>query len=165
MAQTGVAGSIPAKRVSLKTLVGAGDRIGKLLAPFLLVGIALNIVRPAWFAVGGPPDILRTVSIVLLVPGVVIWLWSVALILMKVPKGELITTGPYALVKHPLYTGVSLLVLPWLGFLLNTWLGVVFGVLLYLGSRMYAPDEEKVLAQEFGERWDAYAQHVMMPWL
>jgi len=165
MAQTGVAGHAPVNKVTLMELVGAGDKIGKLVAPFLLVGIALNIWRPAWFAVGGPPDLLRTISIVLLVPGVVIWLWSVALILMKVPKGELITTGPYALVKHPLYTGVSLLVLPWLGFLLNTWLGVVFGALLYIGSRIYAPEEEKALSQEFGDRWNAYAERVMVPWL
>jgi len=165
MAQSGVAGHTPAQRVTIRHLVGAGDRIGKLVAPFLLVGVALNIWRPAWFSVGGPPELVRTISMVLLVPGVVIWLWSVALILMKVPQGELITSGPYALVKHPLYTGVSLLVLPWLGLLLNTWLGVILGALLYIGSRRYAPDEEKVLAKEFGKRWDDYARHVVLPWL
>jgi Isoprenylcysteine carboxyl methyltransferase (ICMT) family. len=47
-----------------------------------------------------------------LIPGVTIWIWSVVLILTKVPRGELITSGPYALVKHPIYTGVALLVLP-----------------------------------------------------
>ena len=26
------------------------------------------------------------------------------LILARVPRGELVTTGPFALVKHPLYT-------------------------------------------------------------
>jgi hypothetical protein len=37
--------------------------------------------------------------------------------------------------KHPLYTAVALLVVPWLGFLLDTWLGAVIGEGLYLASR------------------------------
>ena len=70
------------------------------------------------------------------------WIWSVVLILTRVPRGELITSGPYALVKHPLYTAVAVLVLPWIGFLFNTWLGALIGVALYIGSRIFAPAEE-----------------------
>ena len=58
------------------------------------------------------------------------------LILTNVPKGELITGGPYAIVKHPLYTAVALLVIPWIGFLSNTWLGAGIGIALYVGSRI-----------------------------
>ena len=144
-------------RVSLKDMVGAGDRMAVFVLPFLAVGIGLNIWRPEWFAVGGPSEALRWISIVMLVPGVIVWLWSVALIITKVPRGELITGGPYAFVKHPLYTGVSLLVLPWAGFLLNTWLGVAFGAVLYLSARLYSPAEERTLAAHFGQRWEAYA--------
>lgn len=165
MTRIHAAGSAPATHVSLMDMVGAGDKIGKLLLPFLIVGIALNVLFPDSFRVGGPSDPLRTVSVIVLVPGVIIWLWSVALILTKVPKGELITTGPYALVKHPLYVGVSLLVLPWLGFLLDTSLGVAFGALLYIASRLYAPEEEVGLKATFGRRWDEYASHVLLPWL
>lgn len=153
------------RKVSLKALVGAGDRIGRLALPFLAVGIGLNIWRPDWFAVGGPSDALRWVSIAMLVPGVIVWVWTVALIITTVPRGGLMTSGPYALVKHPLYTGVALLVLPWAGFLLNTWLGVVFGAVLYIGSRLYAPAEERQLAEYFGERWEAYERRVLLPWL
>jgi protein-S-isoprenylcysteine O-methyltransferase Ste14 len=54
----------------------------------------------------------------------------VILILTKVSRAELITDGPYAVLNHPLYTTVALLVLPWLGFMLNTWLGAVIGVVM-----------------------------------
>jgi protein-S-isoprenylcysteine O-methyltransferase Ste14 len=67
--------------------------------------------------------------------------------------------------KHPLYTGVALLVLPWAGFLLNTWLGVVLGIVLYIGDRMFAPDEEADLAERFGPRWEAYSRGVVLPWI
>jgi hypothetical protein len=44
-----------------------------------------NVAAPAVFAVGDPPEWLRTLSIALL----------------EIPRGELITTGPFALMKHP----------------------------------------------------------------
>jgi protein-S-isoprenylcysteine O-methyltransferase Ste14 len=163
--QTGAESSASAKGLDLKVLVGSGDRIGRLLLPFLLAGLAANLLWPSLFSVGGPSDALRVLSIVMLIPGVIIWIWSVVLILTKVPKGELITTGPYALVKHPLYTAVALLVLPWVGFLLNTWLGVVLGAVLYVGSRLYASGEEQALAETFGAKWDEYCNSVTIPWL
>jgi protein-S-isoprenylcysteine O-methyltransferase Ste14 len=134
----------------LRELVGAGDKIGLATFPFLVAGLALNVSFPAVFSVGGPPDRLRTLSIVVLIPGVVLWIWSVVLIVTKVPRGELIRTGPFALVKHPLYTFVPLLVLPWAGFLLDTWLGAAIGLVMYVASRRYAPLEEAGLAETFG---------------
>lgn len=150
---------------SLKTLVGSGDKIGLFTLPFLIVGVILNVAYPALFDVGGPPTALRVVSIAVLAIGVAIWAWSVVLIATRVPRRELITSGPYALVKHPLYTAVALLVLPWLGFLLNTWLGALVGVVLYIGSRIFAPAEEALLSKTFGAAWTEYRETVKIPWL
>jgi len=149
----------------LKALIGAGDAIALFMAPFVVVGVALNIAFPSAFEVGGPSDALRAISIVVLVPGVVIWLWSVVLIVTTAARGELITGGPYALMKHPIYTSVALLVLPWLGFLLNTWVGALIGIALYVACRRYVPQEEAVLAETFGPSWDGYARSVKFPWL
>jgi protein-S-isoprenylcysteine O-methyltransferase Ste14 len=151
--------------MNLKVLVGSGDKIGLFTLPFLIVGLILNVGYPSLFDVGGPSTALQVISIVALIPGVVIWIWSVALILTKVPRGELITSGPYSLVKHPLYTGVALLVLPWIGFLFNTWLGALIGIILYIGSRIFAPAEEAVLSKTFGATWDEYCSTVEIPWL
>jgi len=151
--------------MKLKILVGSGRKIGLFTLPFLAAGVTLNVLFPKFFGVGGPTDTLRWVSAAILVPGVVIWIWSVVLILVKVPRHELITTGPYALVLHPLYTGVALLVLPWVGFLLNTWLGLLTGLVVYIGSRIWSPEEEKILAKIFGESWDQYRKKVLLPWL
>ena len=151
--------------MDLKRLDGSGDRIGLFMLPFLVVGLAMNVAFPSLFHVGGPPIALAVVSIIVLVPGVTIWIWSVVLILTKVPRGELITTGPYALDKHPLYTAVALLVLPWVGFPLNTWLGAALGILLYVGSRLFAGSEEEALSRAFGQAWNSYSTTVRMPWL
>jgi protein-S-isoprenylcysteine O-methyltransferase Ste14 len=151
--------------MNIKRLVGSGDRIILLTLPFLVIGLVLNILRPSQFSVSGLPIVLKVLSIIILIPGVTIWIWSVVLILTKVPRQELITDGPYSLVKHPLYTGVALLVLPWIGFLFNTWLGILIGIILYAASRVFAPEEERALSKTFGAAWDEYSSKVKIPWL
>ena len=151
--------------MKLKALVGSGDKIGLFTLPFLIIGLILNMKKPSFFRVGGPPMVLKVISLLMLLPGVTIWIWSAMLILTKVPQNKLITNGPYALVKHPLYTGVALIVLPSIGFLLNTWLGVLIGIILYIGSRIFSPEEEELLSKTFGTTWDDYRKKVKIPWL
>jgi protein-S-isoprenylcysteine O-methyltransferase Ste14 len=107
----------------LKLIIGSGDKILLFTLPFLLVGVLLNALFRSFFEVGGPPPGLGVFAAAVLVVGATDWAWCIALIVRNVPRGELITTGPYSVVKHPLYTGVALLVLPWIGFLCDTWLG------------------------------------------
>ncbi len=151
--------------MKLTELVGSGDKIGLLVLPFLIAGLILNTLFPRLFSVGGPPAVLAVLSVVMLIPGVTIWLWSVVLILTTARQGELITNGPYSLVAHPLYTGVALLVLPWISFLFNTWLGALIGAVLYIGSRVFSPEEEEILSKTFGATWDDYRAKVIIPWL
>ena len=151
--------------MKIKELVGSGDKIALLTLPFLATGLLLNILFPAFFSVGGPSPALGVIALIMMALGVTIWAWSVVLILTKVPRQELITTGPYSLVKHPLYTGVALLVVPSAGFLLNSWLGVLVGTVMYIGSRKYSPLEEEALARTFGASWDEYRRRVKIPWL
>ncbi len=151
--------------MNIKELIGSADKIWLVVLPFLVIGLVLNLVFPPWFDVGGPSSALQIISILLLIPGIVVWIWSVVLILTKVPQKQLITNGPYALVKHPLYTGVALLVLPWVGFLFNTWLGVLVGAALYAGSRIFSPQEEASLSKTFGPDWEQYRKNVKISWL
>jgi protein-S-isoprenylcysteine O-methyltransferase Ste14 len=149
----------------LRALIGAGDRIILFVLPFLIAGLIVNMSFPSAFDVGGPPPVLFAVSAVVLLAGLAIYAWSVVLVLTHVPRGELITSGPYAVVKHPLYTAVALLVLPWLGFLVNTWLGAALGAVMYVGTRLFAPAEEATLAAAKGKDWTDYTRTVKIPWL
>ena len=149
----------------LRTLVGSGDRIGLVALPVAVIGLTIRARDPSRFAVDASSPLVRAGALVALTSGLVAWAWSVGLILMKVPRGELIVGGPYAVVKHPLYTSVGLLVLPAAGLLRNTWLGALIGLALYAGSRRFAPEEEAHLATAFGPAWEAYRRRVRLPWL
>lgn len=151
--------------MKLRELAGIGAKIGPIFLPFAIVGLILNLLIPSLFSVGGPSTFLKTISIIILIPGVTIWVWSNVLILTKVPRNELITTGPYSLVKHPIYTAGSLLVLPWIGFLLNSWLGALIGIVGYIVIRRFAPEEEKKMSKTFGSAYDEYRKKVKIPWL
>ena len=151
--------------MNLKALMGSGHKIVLFTLPFLVVGLALNTLRPTLFAVRGLRVFLKVLAVIMLIVGVTIWIWSAALILTKVPKGQLITSGPYAVIKHPLYTAVGLLVLPGIGLLLGSWLGALIGIALYVGSRLFTPGEERELSQSFGFAWEEYCRNVKIAWL
>jgi protein-S-isoprenylcysteine O-methyltransferase Ste14 len=150
--------------MKLKVLVGAGDRVMGFTVPFIMVGVAANILWPSVFRLGlGTTGMV--VGLILLVIGVPLWLTSVAQVLINVPKGRLITRGPFAVMRHPLYTSVALLVLPGCGFLVDTWLGLALGAILYISSRIFSRQEEKILAGIFPAEYPRYCSKVLLPWL
>jgi protein-S-isoprenylcysteine O-methyltransferase Ste14 len=71
---------------------------------------------------------------------------------------QLITNGPYAIVRHPMYVG---LILAALGSLLIyfTWTTVYFACYAPL-MIVRARREETALLAEFGKQWQEYCQHV-----
>jgi len=151
--------------MKLEALVGSGRKIGLFTLPFLIVGTPLNIMFPEVFMVNDTSGLIFWISLLFLLIGFINWIWTVVLIVIKIPRKQLIITGPYAIVKHPLYVGVAFLILPWAGFMLNTWLGVVLGIVVYIGSRIFSPEEEQLLSKVFGMEWDKYSKKVMLPWV
>jgi protein-S-isoprenylcysteine O-methyltransferase Ste14 len=149
----------------LMVLIGEGRRIMCLTLPFAAVLIVANVLSPGWFTLGfGTGGVVA--GVVLLAAGVPTWLWSVALVLLRVPQKKLITTGPFAIMLHPLYTSVALLVLPGLGLLFfDSWVGAGIGAILYVSSRLFAPGEEVILRKVFGADYEAYRRKVLLPWL
>jgi protein-S-isoprenylcysteine O-methyltransferase Ste14 len=73
---------------------------------------------------------------------------------------ELVTTGPYAVVRHPIYTGLfGMLVAT--GLALSTATGLGAGVLLLLaGTYLRIRAEDRLLKDAFGRAFDDYAARV-----
>jgi protein-S-isoprenylcysteine O-methyltransferase Ste14 len=150
--------------MNIKVLVGSGDRVMGLTLPFAVVGIAANIIWPSAFTLAfGMAGLVAGLALIAL--GLPLWLGSVALILINVPKKKLITTGPFALMAHPLYTSVALLVIPGCSLLFDTWVGFAIGALLYSASRLFSPREEELLTKYFPSDYPAYRAKVLLPWL
>lgn len=91
--------------------------------------------------------------------------WSVSLDLRE--RHTLVTTGVYALVRHPMYAGFWLMALAQL-LLLPNWIAgpaglVGFGVLFFGRVRR----EEEMMLTAFGNEYRAYMRHTarVLPWI
>jgi protein-S-isoprenylcysteine O-methyltransferase Ste14 len=73
---------------------------------------------------------------------------------------ELITSGPYRLVRHPIYTSL-LCVLLATGILITPWRLLLPSILLFIiGTEIRVRIEDNLLASHFGERFVEYQQRV-----
>jgi protein-S-isoprenylcysteine O-methyltransferase Ste14 len=87
-------------------------------------------------------------------------LWSGQVTLK--PDHHIVDTGPYALVRHPIYTGILTAVLATMA-AKGTLPGVAGAAIILVGVWMKARIEERWLRQELGaEAYDGYARRVPM---
>jgi protein-S-isoprenylcysteine O-methyltransferase Ste14 len=86
-------------------------------------------------------------------------LWSVRV--TRKAHHRVVTTGPYALVRHPIYTGVLFALLA-TAVLFGTALAFLGFALFIIGFVMKARLEESFLRETLGEAYDTYARRVPM---
>jgi protein-S-isoprenylcysteine O-methyltransferase Ste14 len=82
--------------------------------------------------------------------------WSAQLQLRK--EHHLVTTGPYARIRHPLYSAMF----GWaaaLGLLTANWIFVAMAVLSIAGTVARVPKEEQMMIEAFGDEYKSYMQH------
>ncbi len=81
--------------------------------------------------------------------------WSAQLQLRE--SHDLLTTGPYAHVRHPLYTAMIGVAIAF-ALVTSHWVFVAFGVLSIVGTLARVPREERMMLDEFGSEYAAYMQ-------
>ncbi|MGO9323143.1 MAG: methyltransferase family protein [Terracidiphilus sp.] len=72
---------------------------------------------------------------------------------------QLIQSGPYAYVRHPMYSGLCLMFLGtviWYG----NGLGLILFIASFLGTWFKLREEEKILTRHFGAAYESYRQRV-----
>ena len=143
------------------------------LALFLVVGLAAPVL-PRYVDLGAldpivnrlDPDRIRRFGWLPVIAGAAIALWGIRSLgpsltpgTEPLPGAALITTGPYAYVRHPIYTGVVLLLggytLLWSNWTLALLVGLV--ALVYFDGK--ARTEERWLLARH-PRYDSYLRQV-----
>ena len=154
--------------------VGPGARL--LRAPILALATLLFVAAMVWLWRPLPlalPAAGRLTSLALgalfYFPALGLYLWGLRTLgAMFAPSTgfgvrlhaghRLITTGPFAFVRHPMYLAV---ITAGIGGLLlyRTWAMLLFAITM-LGLTVRARREEQALAAEFGAAWEEYCRRV-----
>ena len=79
----------------------------------------------------------------------------------RVVEGHnLIMSGPYRIVRNPIYTGMLGMLIA-TGLAVSHWVGLAAGLLIFaIGTFIRVRSEEKLLRDTFGKQWDEYARSV-----
>ena len=78
----------------------------------------------------------------------------------KLKKGQtLVKTGPYAIVRHPIYTGLSVGIIG-TAIAVGKYQSIISIVCILLFSWMRITAEEKLLTERFGKEYDQYKKEV-----
>ncbi len=146
---------------------GRGVFAVRVVGFFLLMAfIAMYIAGMAWIDAFSFPLLvwLRWAGFALGLLSVAFWTWTQVELdtqwsaQLQLTKGHhLVTTGPYARIRHPLYSGM----LGWcVGLVLLTanWIFVGLAVLSLGGLAWRVPKEEQMMLDAFGDEYKAYMQ-------
>jgi protein-S-isoprenylcysteine O-methyltransferase Ste14 len=142
----------------------------------LLAVLSLNIVYPralAWAKFSLPAGV--QVAALIAAAFCVLLLWWVFRSIgdnisetVLVKKGaDLVTSGPYRYVRHPLYAG-SLFFLLALSLVFRDWIILGYSLAGILAFRLLViPAEEAQLLKSFGEEYECYQSRtgVLLPWI
>ena len=159
------------KRKKTKQREAIGQRLAYILP---LVGVFYLLYNPRidieWLAKYFVPHTLEAqwagVAVMVFGLGIACWArvhlgtnWSGVVTLKE--GHELIRTGPYRNIRHPIYTGILI------GFLGNAIVGgqvrgLIAMAAVWLSFYIKARREEKFLAQEFGLKFEEHTQHTGM---
>jgi len=144
--------------------------VDRLLTVVVVVAAYALLFEP-WIRIGPlglrflPPDLwiaYMGIAVSFVGAGIAIWArycigeyWSARVTLKE--GHQLIRSGPYAYVRHPIYTGM-LLACVGTALVVGEWRGVLAVFLLLAAHSRKAMREESMLTREFGEQYTAYRQ-------
>lgn len=128
----------------------------KVAFPALVVEDFLTGKKPHELLFWEDMNVMGMLGLTLIIAGVLIRFWARG----HFAKGRLFTSGPYAIIRHPLYFGSTLVMLGVLC-ILNDWLNwsvIVPMIILFHGAAILY--EEQSLANRFGRQWQEYTTKV-----
>jgi protein-S-isoprenylcysteine O-methyltransferase Ste14 len=133
-------------------------------------GLVWGVRRPTFTPVSGNGPISMVTGLLAICAAVSsVWLITMAVktlgkewsLTARLVEGhQLATSGPYALVRHPIYSGMLGMLLA-TGLAISHWAALLGALIIFfIGTTIRVRSEEKLLREAFGEKFEAYARNV-----
>jgi len=131
--------------------LGIVPKISLFAVPYAVLAFCLNSKFSQPFLQ------LPGAGVALLSVGIALWLLCYSQVSKAYRRGELLTTGCYSRIRHPIYSIWGLLILPGFSLVIG---GFMLGLPLvyWLAVVRFIGEEERALAERFGDEWKSYAR-------
>jgi protein-S-isoprenylcysteine O-methyltransferase Ste14 len=154
-------------QAAIKREGGRGVFVIRVIVFLVLIAfLAMYIIGMAWIdTFSFPlPAWLRWAGFVLGLLSLAFWTWTQVELdthwsaqLQLRTEHQLVTSGPYAHIRHPLYTAMFAWAIA-LALLTAHWIFVALAVLSIIGTVARIPKEEQMMIERFGDEYRAYMQ-------
>ena len=130
-------------------------------------GLILYLIAPPWWTWTHLPlgELTQWLGIILAIPPIffLVWVhrhldtqWSVALELQE--EHNLITSGPYNRIRHPMYLGIFVYTIGLMLISSDLLVFIFFAFSIWV-NYIRIPDEEQMMIDEFGDEYREYIKH------
>jgi protein-S-isoprenylcysteine O-methyltransferase Ste14 len=143
------------------TLGGIGPKLALLCLPYIILSILVMRRYPDFFDLGflDSPDV-RVLGFVGLGAGMIFWMSSGLYFLRHFKAGKLMTKGPFALCRNPIYSSILVFIIPSLALVLHSGLIFSISLVMYIGFKISIHGESHLLRSAFGEEFERYEKSV-----
>jgi len=136
---------------------GASPIVFFLAIVYTIPVIILNHFFKHVFEIGFIPyKILVIVAIILLCPGIPLYIVTVKILKAAYKNNELITSGIFSICRNPLFAVVIFLLLPGITLLLKSWLLLTIPCFVYVMFKLFIHREEYLMEKTFGQAYIDY---------
>jgi len=143
------------------TLFGCGPKLALLTLPYIILSTIVMFRYPEFFNLKFLDlQVIKILGFVWLGCGLLFWIYSTQYFLRYFKPGKLITKGPFALCRNPIYSAIIVFIIPSLALLFHSGLLLSISLVLYLGFVISIHGETIVLRRIFGEEYEKYEKSV-----
>lgn len=143
------------------TRVGIGIKLLAAMAATMLLTDILTYLQPAVFGIhfiSAPA--LRIAGIFVLFVGVAIKIASARVPVRAFKNEELMTTGVFSFVRHPMYAAWILFIALGIALLFRSWLMLATALVGYFSFKYLIKEEDEDLTRKFGQAYLDYRSRV-----
>jgi protein-S-isoprenylcysteine O-methyltransferase Ste14 len=143
------------------TLGGIGPKLALLCLPYIILSLIVMYRFPPFFDLGFLNlHYIKVIAFIWAGAGFIFWITSAIYFLMYFKPGRLITMGPFALCRNPIYSSIIVFIIPGLAVIFHSGLILSISVVLYIGFKISIHGESHVLKDTFGDEYEKYKKSV-----
>lgn len=143
------------------TYGGIGPKLALLCLPYVILSLIIMYEYPEFFDLKFlDSQHIKVLGFIWLGFGSIYWISSAIFFLKYFKSGKLITKGPFALCRNPIYSSIIVFIIPSLALIFHSGLIFSISLVLYIGFKISIHGESKLLMKIFGDEYEIYEKSV-----